>query len=76
MRPGQRSFIPGVGYIRVIAVEQVELDSLSDADAKPDGFETADSLRAEIARLYPKQLADGHQAYRILFKLAPDEKKR
>jgi hypothetical protein len=74
MRPGQRSYIPGVGYIRVTAVEEVELDRLTDADARPDGFQNADLLRAELARLYPKQLAAGHRAYRIAFELAPEEK--
>ncbi len=69
MRPGQRSYIPGAGYIRITAVDQVQLDELTDEDARPDGFETADQLRAEIARLYPKQLAEGHQAYRIAFHL-------
>ena len=73
MRAGQRSYIPGVGHIRVTGVDEVELDQLTDADALPDGFETADQLRAEIARLYPHQLADGYRAYRIVFRLAtPD----
>ena len=73
MRTGQRSYIPGVGDIRVTLVEEVELDRLSDADARPDGFASADLLRAEIARLYPQQLAAGYRAYRIVFELAPKE---
>lgn len=73
MRPGQRSYIPGAGYIRVTAVDEVQLDALTDEDARPDGFDTADLLRAEIARLYPKQLAAGHRAYRIVFELLPGE---
>ena len=67
MKAGQRSYIPGVGYIRVTGVERVELKSLRDEDALPDGFETADELRAELARLYPKQLSEGHAAYRVVF---------
>ena len=69
MRSGQRSYIPGIGYIRITEVEEVQLDELTDEDAKPDGFETAEGLRAEIAKLYPKQLADGHKAYRVVFEL-------
>ena len=69
MRPGQRSYIPGVGHIRLIAVDEVDLAQLTDADARPDGFETADQLRAEIARLYPEQLAAKYRAYRIVFAL-------
>ncbi len=73
MKAGQRSYIPGIGYIRIIAVDDVVLDALTDEDARPDGFDTADQLREEIARLYPKQLAEGHRAYRVVFELLPDE---
>jgi hypothetical protein len=76
MRAGQRSYIPGVGYIRVTAVEEVRLDGLTDADALPDGFESADTLWAEIAKLYPKQLAEGHRAYRVVFCVLPAEEQR
>jgi hypothetical protein len=69
MRPGQRSYIPGAGHIQVTGVEEVELDQLTDADALPDGFETADQLRAELARLYRQQLAAGYRAYRVTFQL-------
>ncbi|MBN1394126.1 MAG: ASCH domain-containing protein [Pirellulales bacterium] len=67
MRAGQRSYIPGVGYIRIMAVDAVELDQLSDADARPDGFPTADALREEIAQLYLEQLEAGYRAYRVVF---------
>ena len=76
MRAGQRSYIPGVGYIRITAVDEVQLDQLTDEDARPDGFETADQLRAEITRLYPKQFAAGHQAYRIVFHVLPPEEQK
>jgi hypothetical protein len=73
MRAGQRSYIPGAGYIRLTKVEEVRLEELSDADAQPDGFETAEQLREEIARLYPGQLGQDHRAYRIVFHLLPPE---
>jgi hypothetical protein len=76
MRPGQRSYIPGAGYIRLMKVEEVQLDALTDDDSRPDGFDTADELRAEVARLYPRQLADGYQAYRIVFCLLPQEEQK
>jgi hypothetical protein len=72
MSAGQRSYIPGAGHIRVSAVEPVELDQLTDADARPDGFESAKELRAELARLYPEQLSAGYRAYRIVFTLEPE----
>jgi hypothetical protein len=67
MRAGQRSYIPGVGYIRIATVSPVRLADLTDADALPDGFATAEALRAEVARLYPDQLVRGYQAFRITF---------
>lgn len=69
MRCGQRSYIPGAGHIRVLAVDPIELAELTDADARPDGFETVDELRTEITQLYPEQLAAGYRAYRIVFQL-------
>lgn len=73
MRTGQRSYIPGVGYIRLTAVDHVDLAQLTDADARPDGFETADALRAELDQLYSQQIAEGYQAYRIVFRMASPE---
>jgi hypothetical protein len=73
MKAGQRSYIPGAGYIRVASIDAVDLQSLADEDARPDGFPTADALRAEIAVLYADQLAAGHRAYRIRFRLLSSE---
>jgi len=74
MRAGQRSYIPGAGPIWITAVEEVELAQLTDADAVPDGFASADALRAEIARLYPEPSAAGRRAYRVQFQLCPAER--
>jgi len=76
MRPGQRSYIPGAGYIRVTAVDEVALEALTDEDARLDGFQTAAELRAEIAALYPQQLAAGQRVYRIVFHLLDEEAKK
>jgi hypothetical protein len=76
MRPGQRSYIPGAGYIRVTAVEKVRLDELTDEDARLDGFETADQLRAEIGQLYGQPRSAGHHAYRVAFHLLPPQEQK
>ena len=74
MRPGQRSYIPGAGYIQITAVDEVALPDLTDEDALRDGFPSADALRREVEDLYPKQLADGHRAFRLIFRLmSPEE---
>ncbi len=72
MRAGQRSYIPGAGYIRIDQVEQVRLEELTDEDAIPDGFATADALRTEINEIYAEKVAAGYQAYRVVFHLSEE----
>ncbi len=67
MRSGQRSYTPGIGPIRILQVEAVEIDQLSDADALPDGFPDAKSLKRELRDIYADKLAAGYQAYRVTF---------
>jgi len=69
MRAEQRSYIPGAGYIRIDRVEQVRLEDLTDEDAIPDGFATADALRSEIQEIYADRIAAGYGAYRVVFQL-------
>jgi hypothetical protein len=72
-KAGQRSYIPGVGYIRVESVDAVSLVDLTDADAAPDGFPDVVSLRAELDRLYAEQPSNGLGAYRLRFSVFPPE---
>ena len=69
MRSGQRSYIPGIGYIRINLVEEVELDQLTDADAIPDGFPSAEALRKELNEFYAEKIAAGYKAFRVVFRL-------
>jgi len=69
MRAGQRSYIPGAGYIEVLSVEPVDIAELTDDDAAPDGFDSAESLRAELAHLYSNASGEDQQAYRVRFRL-------
>jgi hypothetical protein len=69
MRPSQRSYIPGVGYISILSVDEVALPELTDADAQLDGFATADELRSEIQSLYGDALAAGSLAFRVRFRV-------
>ena len=73
MRPGQRSYIPGAGYIRIESVDEIELAELSDEDARRDGFASADELRAEIKALYADRPTKGCHTYRVRFALLPAE---
>lgn len=67
MRAGQRSHIPGYGPVRITVVEAVEIDQLTDAEARPDGFATADELRAELQTIYGEKLNEGYSAWRVVF---------
>lgn len=73
MRAGQRSYTPGVGPLRIDAVEAVELDELTDADAVPDGFADVESLRHELRTIYGDKLAEGYQAFRVTFTVVAEE---
>jgi hypothetical protein len=74
MRSGQRSYIPGAGYIRVMSVEPVELANLTNDDAALDGFTSCDALQTELAELYAAEFAAGYRAYLIRFEvLSPEE---
>ncbi len=67
MRPSQRSYIPGAGYIAVDAVDEITLDALTDHDARLDGFPTAEALRAEIAALYREKPVAAYRVFRVRF---------
>lgn len=71
MRAGQRSYIPGAGYILIDAVDEVQLADLSDGDAQLDGFPSAAALRREIRDIYADQLKSGHRTFRVRFHLLP-----
>ena len=84
MKPEQRSYITGVGYIRIDSIERVELDQLTDANAMLDGFSMADALRAELCGLYGTDTLKKLTPYIIRFSVYPpseqqaiiEEKKR
>ena len=71
MKSGQRSYIPGVGYIAVESVEPVELSRLTKADAVLDGFLSAASLRKEIRTLYTAEERKMLTPFRIRFSVFP-----
>jgi hypothetical protein len=71
MKAGQRSYIPGIGPIRIDAVEPVDLQGLSDADATPDGFPSAAALRDQLDAIYGDQIQNGDGAYRVAFHVLP-----
>jgi hypothetical protein len=69
MRSGQQSYIPGIGYIRIDQVEEILLEDLTDEDAVPDGFATANALRDELQLIYADKLAEGYLTFRVIFRV-------
>ena len=76
MRAGQRSFIPGIGYVLITSVKPIELDELTDADAIPDGFPSADALRAELCTLYGADALAKRTPYIIRFSVYPSNEQQ
>jgi hypothetical protein len=46
--------------IHVPLAEPVDIDSLTDTDAIPDGFDTATALQHELRTIYGDKLAQGY----------------
>ncbi len=69
MRSGQRSYIPGVGYIRVESVEEIQLDDLTEADAVADGFDSLADLLVELQSLYVEEIEQEYKVFRLRFTL-------
>lgn len=73
VRAGQRSYIPGVGYIRIHAVDEITLDQLDEEDARRDGFESLASLLHEVETLYAEQIEAGYKVFRLRFEVMSQE---
>ncbi len=67
MRPASGATSPASATSASRSVEPVEIDALTDADAIPDGFPSAAALQHELRTIYGEKLAQGHQAFRIVF---------
>jgi len=76
VQTGQRSYIPGAGYIMIESVDLIRLDELTDMDARLDGFSDAAALQAEIHSLYAEELQQGFQAFRVRFTRLPEEEQQ
>lgn len=66
-RPGQRSFIPGIGSITIEQVDEVTWEELTEKDAHLDGFASLELLRQEIEQIYA--LSSDKKMFRVRFHL-------
>jgi hypothetical protein len=72
VRAGERLFSPGIGWLRIESVEPLaSLDSLTDADARADGFENLSQLKRMLRRIYPHAKSDGRGWFKVAFRVDP-----
>ena len=64
---GRRAFSPGLGWLAIEAVEQIDLGALDDTDAQADGFDSLPVLLAVLRDLYPDSENDGKRWFRVRF---------
>ena len=69
VRPGSVHTVPGLGRVRIEAVRAVEPDSLTDAEARNDGFASAADLHEALAEFYPPEKRRGRVLYEVRFTL-------
>jgi hypothetical protein len=64
----RRAFAPGIGWLFIEAVDQVDLKALSESDASSDGFANAAAMLQMLESLYPPAAMDGKHWYRVRFR--------
>jgi hypothetical protein len=68
VRAGERAFSPGLGWLAIVAVDEVaDLSTLTDADARADGFASRDELLNALLSIYPNHETDGRRWFRVGF---------
>lgn len=72
LEAGGRAHVPGLGWLRIISCDRAQLEKLTRADARADGFDSLAQLHAALQRLYPDQKGDGKQWFRVVFQLERD----
>ena len=70
VRAGGRAFSPGIGWISIEDIEEVNLADLNECDERADGFHNAAQMRKELGRIYPNVKADGKCWFRVRFRIA------
>ncbi|MCK4602698.1 MAG: ASCH domain-containing protein [Phycisphaerae bacterium] len=63
--------IPGLGTVRIDQIRCICLSTLTDADARADGFESLAQLRQILQETYPPEKRRGRKLYQIHFTYLP-----
>jgi hypothetical protein len=70
IHPGDHVYSLALGWLKIGVVENIDFDSLGEADAKADGFESLAELKKAVEEIYPDHKSDGKRWYRLHFALA------
>jgi hypothetical protein len=68
VKANSRCYAPGIGWLLVDSVDAIELDQLTAADARADGFATLKAMRKTLFEFYPGHAADGRNWFRVVFR--------
>jgi hypothetical protein len=66
-RPGSVHRVPGLGRVRIESVEPLGARTLTEDDARADGFDSLEALRETLDHLYPRRRREGRTLYRVRF---------
>jgi hypothetical protein len=73
LKAGKRAYSPGLGWLNIESVDEIDLRELDEADARADGFQTLSAMKKTLRELYPRQAGDGRQWFRIAFSRMPEK---
>jgi hypothetical protein len=62
-----------VGWLKIEAVDVIELRRLRESDARADGFENVAQMTRMLRQLYPGHARDGRQWFRVAFSREGDQ---
>ncbi len=71
VKPGSIHTIVGLGRVKIVDVVCLSYDSLTERDAKDDGFATLAELKKALADMYPPEKQKERKLFKIHFALLP-----
>jgi hypothetical protein len=64
---GSRASAPGVGWLKILSCEEINLQDLTASDAQADGFASLSELLTTLGKIYPDHKTDGRRWFRVVF---------
>ena len=74
VKPGGRLYSPRLGRFLITDIEEIDPDSLTDEDARLDGFESVAALHAKLIDLYGSIAPPDRKCFKLSFEFLGDAK--